>query len=169
MCVCSRWRLERVEQVVGVWCRLFNVEEQGVHPALTWHRGQRLPGARLPVSQLYQRAVPTEWVHYHPHTEAVLSAVQWNNRKDAVADIFNHFPATGSVECSLVIQLLIIAELMSGRWHFKINKRAQNNIWELQLVRTNFPCLFLKCACCAYDDNACALMNMCPTAPLCQS
>lgn len=61
-------RLERVEQVVSMWRRLFDVEEQRVHPALTWHRGQRLPGAWSPVSQLYQRAVSTEWVHHHPRT-----------------------------------------------------------------------------------------------------
>lgn len=60
MCFCSRWRLERVEQVVSLRCRLFYVEEQGVHPALTWHRRQRLPGGRPPVPQLYQRAVSTE-------------------------------------------------------------------------------------------------------------
>ena len=60
VCVRSGRRLERVEQVVGVRFRLLDVEDQGVHPALTWHRGQRVPGARPPVSQLHQRAVPTE-------------------------------------------------------------------------------------------------------------
>lgn len=49
-----------MEQVVSLWCRLSDVEEQGMHAALTWHRGQRLPGAGPPVSQLYKRAVPTE-------------------------------------------------------------------------------------------------------------
>lgn len=87
MCVCSGRRLERVEQVVGVRCRLFDVEEQGVHPALPWHRGQRLPGARPPVFKLYQRAVPTEWVHYHPHTadHTLNCSTQWYDRKYAVA------------------------------------------------------------------------------------
>lgn len=62
---CSGWRLEWMEQMVGMWGRLLHVEDQRVHPADTWHRGQRLPRARPAVSQLYQRAVPAEWAH-HP-------------------------------------------------------------------------------------------------------
>lgn len=92
MCVCSGRRLERVEQVVSVWCRLFDVEEQGVHPTLTWHRGQRMPGARPPVSQLYQRAVPTEWVHYHLRTypQTILSAVQLRGTIEKMQQLFWH-------------------------------------------------------------------------------
>lgn len=91
VCVCSGWRLERVEQVVGMRRRLLDVEEQGVLPALARHRGQRLPGARPPVYKLHQRAVSTEWVQKPPthHKTVGLTAQRW--KRWCSGCIFSHW------------------------------------------------------------------------------